>query len=73
MLFQAMAMLLPDLESAAPVHELTEGIYLPWGWGSADVVGITGALVPALVRMALLVAVACFVFQKRELARVQVQ
>ncbi len=72
-LFEGMAALLPDLESAAPVHELTEGIYLPWGWGTDEVVGLAGALVPALVRTALLVGIACYIFQKRELARVQVQ
>ena len=58
--------LLPDFESTSPAESLVGGLNIAWGTLTA-VWARTG-----LIRTAMLLLVACLIFHKRELARVQV-
>lgn len=64
--FQVMRVLLPDLGSTSPTDALVDGMFISW-LRVGSVAGWTLAL-----RGALILAVACVIFHKRELARVQV-
>ncbi len=78
---KGMQVFLPNLAELSPGRWLVDGIYIPWGW-PFDRGGLPGSLGPPallrvagvmlFVRTALLLGIACFIFQKRELAKVQV-
>jgi len=59
-------LLLPDFGSTSPTEALVDGMNIPWA-----LVGRT-ALVTVCVQTGLLLLIACLIFRKRELARVQV-
>jgi hypothetical protein len=61
-----MSALLPDFGANWPSDWLVDGVYIPWAY-----VSISGVLMVAVRGLALL-ALACLIFRKRELARVQV-
>ena len=65
--FKLMALLLPDFTSVSPADALVGGMNIAW-----DVLG-TQAGINVVVRCGLVLALACLIFHKRELARVQVQ
>jgi len=66
MVFRAMRVFLPDFAETSPGDALVGGMQISWAFvGSV-------ALWTIVVRTALILLVACLVFQKRELARVQV-
>jgi hypothetical protein len=65
-IFQVMRVLLPDLESTSPTDALVDGMIISWGHVGA------AALWALALRGVLLLGVACLIFHKRELARVQV-
>ena len=57
---------LPSLEETSPAETLVDGVYIPW-----KQVGTAGFWF-ILVRTSLYLAVGCWVFHRREVARVQV-
>ena len=65
-LLGAMKVLLPDLASTLATNFLVDGVRVTWVYFAE-----TAALTVAL-RAAILLALACLVFHRRELARVQV-
>jgi hypothetical protein len=71
-IFYVMRILLPDLENASAAEVLTDGMYIPWGMGVEGEVGVLGAALPTLLRIAVCMAAGFVIFQKRELAKVQV-
>ena len=64
--FKVMTMLLPDFGRTLPGDRLVDGLYIPWT-DLGETAGLTIG-VQALLGLAL----ACLIFHKRELARVQV-
>ncbi len=71
-IFAIMTLLLPDLESTSPAGALTDGTYIAWGMGLPDETAVLGALGPMAARIVVSLAIACLIFSRRELARVQV-
>jgi len=65
--FKLMAVLLPDFTSVSPADALVGGMNIAWDVLTSQV-GIN-----VVVRCGLALALACVIFHKRELARVQVQ
>lgn len=61
-----MTLLLPDLQAASPGDRFVDGVVIGWGFVGAV------ALQTLLLQSLLLLVGACLIFQKRELARVQV-
>lgn len=61
-----MSVLLPDFTQTSPGDSLVDGMLISWSY-----VGQTAGIIVALQSAAILV-IACLIFQKRELARVQV-
>ena len=65
-ILRIVGVLLPDFARTSPADSLVDGMYI--GWGS---LAGTVALV-VFVQTAVALAIACLIFHKRELARVQV-
>ena len=63
---QLLALLLPDFASTWPTDSLVDGLYISW-----SSLGETASLTVGLRALAAL-ALGCFIFRRRELARVQV-
>jgi hypothetical protein len=63
---QLLALLLPDFASTWPTDSLVDGLYISW-----TSLGETASLTVGLRALAAL-ALGCFIFRRRELARVQV-
>ncbi len=66
---KTMNVLLPDFARTSPAEALVEGMMIPW-WGAGSL-GETSLLALGL-QTTLLLVIACLIFRKRELARVQV-
>jgi hypothetical protein len=64
-IMSVMTLLLPDLERFSPTSNLVSGLAIPWDHGTL------GAMTFALTGIGLVLAFACLIFHKRELARVQ--
>ncbi len=65
-LFGAVKAMLPDFDKALPGESLVEGLLISWSAVGASALWTVG------LRVALVLAMACVIFHKRELARVQV-
>jgi hypothetical protein len=65
-IYEAVTTLLPDFARTNPGEFLVDGLYISWSY-----LGMT-ALLTLLLRTGVLLALACLIFWKRELARVQV-
>ena len=80
-ILEAIQFFLPNMASMSPGRWLVDGLYIPWGWPidrsvSGDGLGPSALLPTAgvilFVRTSILLAMACLIFHKRELAKVQV-
>jgi ABC-type transport system involved in multi-copper enzyme maturation permease subunit len=71
-IYTVMSVLLPDLETASAATSLTDGMAIAWGMGGENQIGLLASAGPTGLRIVVCLALAFVVFQKRELARVQV-
>ncbi len=78
---KGMQLFLPNMALMSPGRWLVDGLYIPWGWPIDRGLLADGFGPPALlptagvmlfVRTSLLLGIACLIFHKRELAKVQV-
>ncbi len=66
LVFRAMKVFLPDFAETSPGDALAQGMQISWAFVSSV------ALWTIVIRTVLILLLACLIFQKRELARVQV-
>lgn len=63
---RVMSVVLPDFARSSPVDSLVDGMYISWGFFSETLVATVA------FRGMIVLALACLIFHRRELARVQV-